>query len=481
MFHFHFSKKFTIIFSAVLITAFFALTFDTARGSFDADRICPEFVGDIDKECEKIGDVDCRAILEQCEKYYQGKSEGYQTEISKIKQKEKTLQSEIGELTNKIKGINNEIYKNNLINKDLGLQIGDTEKSIKKTNTEIEKVQERIGVLLQLQYEQDRKSFLEIFLAETNLSAFFDDLAALESINQETQKLLGNVKNLKSSLEGQKELMVFEKKDLEEHQILVKLQKEKKQELKNTKNDLLDKTRGQETLYQKHLAESKSKSQKIRKKIFELAQISEAESLNLEQAYDLAKEVGKITGIRPAFLLGLLKVESDIGKNVGQCNCQGRAYCRYPGITWKQVMTQRHWLYFEQITKELGMDVNTSPVSCAVNGGKVQWGGAMGPAQFMPETWAKLNYKTRVENITGVRPANPWRVKDAFLAAALYLSDFGADSQNEINEIRSARAYLCGTTELTWTCRIAGGADYTYKIMKQASIIQDYVDQGVFN
>ncbi|MBU2579053.1 hypothetical protein KKA09_02970, partial [Patescibacteria group bacterium] len=77
--------------------------------------------------------------------------------------------------------------------------------------------------------------------------------------------------------------------------------------------------------------------------------------------------------------------------------------------------------------------------------------------------------------------ANPWRVKDAFLAAALYLSDFGADSQNEINEIRSTRAYLCGTTKLTWTCRIAGGANYTYKIMKQASIFQDYVDQGVFN
>lgn len=475
--------RFKIIFIAILGIAFFVFNFKIFAQdlNFDLNQFCPNFIKDIDKECEKLEQQDCRQILEKCEKYYQGKSEEYQTELSKIKQKEKTLENEIGNLTNKIKGLNNEINKNNLINKDLGFQIGDTEKSIKKTSTEVERIQGKIAVLLQLQYEQEQKSFLEIFLAEANLSDFFDDLAALESINQETQKLLGDVKNLKTSLSEQKKLMVSEKQKLEEQQILVKLQKEKEQDFKDKKKNLLDETQGKETLYQRYLSDTKKNAQKIRKKIFELAQISETEALNLEQAYNLAKEVGKITGIRPAFLLGLLKVESDIGKNVGQCNCRGRNFCRYPEIQWKQIMTQKNWFSFEQITKELGMDINTAPVSCAVNGGKVQWGGAMGPAQFMPETWAKLNYKNRVEDITGIRPANPWRIRDAFLAAALYLSDFGANSQKETNEIKAARAYLCGTTELTRTCRIAGGADYTYKIMREASRIQDYVDQGVFN
>jgi peptidoglycan hydrolase CwlO-like protein len=468
---------------AILVIIFFIFSFNTfaQETDFNPVQFCPNFIKDIDKECEKLGQQDCQQVLEKCEKYYQGQSNEYQAELSKIQQKEKTLESEIGKLTNKIKVLNNEINENNLINKDLGFQIGDTEKSIKKMSVELERIQEKLGVLLQLQYEQDHKSFLEILLAEANLSSFFDDLAALESINHETQKLLGNVRNLKSSLTGQKELMVSEKQELEEQQILIKLQKEQEQEFKNEKNDLLNRTRGKESLYQKYLAESKSKAQEIRKKIFELAQISETEALNLEQAYDLAKEVGKITGIRPAFLLGLLKLESDIGKNVGQCNCKGRTSCRYPEIQWRQIMTQKNWPYFEQITSELGMDINMAPVSCAVNGGKVQWGGAMGPAQFMPETWVRYNYKSRVENILGVQPANPWRIKDAFMSAALYLFDFGASSQKEANEIRAARAYLCGTTELTRTCQIAGGADYTYKIMKQASIIQGYVDQGVFN
>jgi len=468
---------------AILVIIFFVFGFNVfaLETDFNPAQFCPNFVKNIDQECAKLQQKECQQVLGRCEKYYQGQSNEYQAELSKIQQKEKTLENEIKGITNKIKGLNNEIYKNNLISKDLGFQIKDTEKSIGKTSTEIERVQEKIGILLRLQYEQDRKSFLEILLTETSLSSFFDDLVALESINYETQNLLGNVKNLKSSLTGQKELMVSEKQKLEEQQILVKLQKEQEQEFKNEKSDLLSKTRGKETLYQKHLAESKSKAQEIRKKIFELAQVGEAESLNLEQAYDLAKEAGKITGIRPTFLLGLLKIESDIGKNVGQCNCKGRVSCRYPEIQWKQIMTQKNWSYFEQITKELGMDINMAPVSCAVNGGKVQWGGAMGPAQFMPETWIKYNYKTRVENITGIRPANPWRIKDAFMTAALYLSDFGASSQKETNEIRAARAYLCGTTELTRTCQIAGGANYTYKIMKQASIFQNYVDQGVFN
>jgi peptidoglycan hydrolase CwlO-like protein len=440
---------------------------------------CPSFTENIDRECEKLGIDRCREVLDECEKYYQNRSEQYQTEIAQIKNKQKNLQNEIYSLSKKVKNLEYKIYKNNLIIKDLDFQIGDTGQSIKKTEEEIEKVKEKLSLLLQLRYEEDQKPLLEVFLAGDKLSDLFDNFMALETLNQETQDLLRNVKELKNSLEQQRNLMLSEKSGLENTQILVSIQKEESQNLQKQKKTILEKTKGEEALFQEYLKETKEKAKEIRAKIFELAQVGEGESLTLEQAYSLAREVERITGIRAALLLGLLKVESDIGKNVGQCNCGNRSFCRYPNISWKDVMTRRQWSYFERITTELGLNPNTTPVSCSVNGGKVQWGGAMGPAQFIPETWLSLGYKERVEAITGIKPANPWRVKDAFLASGLYLSDWGAASQSETKEIGAVRAYLCGTTKLTWTCRIAGGASYTYSVMKNANQFQEYIDKGI--
>lgn len=474
MFSFYNFKSF-IIFVAISVFCFG----NAVAQSFDAAVFCPIFTEKIDSECDRMGKEECQKALEKCEKYFQEKSEEYQSEISTLKNKKQSLEKEISTLNSQISNLKYKINKNNIIIKDLGFQIDDTQKSIESTSVKIEEVREKLGITLQLRHEEDSKSVLEIFLEEKDISGFFDNIMALESLNLEIQSLLFDIKNLKNSLEGQKNLMVSEKTDLEHTQIIVGLQKEESESLKRQKNTLLEKTKGQESLYQQYLNENEAKANEIRKKRFELAQISETESLTLEQAYILAKEVSKTTGIRPAFLLGLLKVESDIGNNVGQCNCSGQAYCRYPEITWTQVMPKKHWSDFEKITKELGMDPNKTPVSCAVSGGKVQWGGAMGPAQFMPGTWLGLGYKKRVEKTLGVSPANPWRVKDAFMAASLYLYDWGASSQKELNEISAARAYLCGTTKLTLICQIAGGASYASNVMKYASQFQDYVNRGI--
>jgi len=262
-------------------------------------------------------------------------------------------------------------------------------------------------------------------------------------------------------LEQQKQSLLEDKEELERAVLVSSIKAKESQELKEEKDWLLKKTKGKEQKYKEYLKEVQEKAAEIRKRIFELAQVAETEAPSYEEAYELAKQIEGITGIRPALLLGLLEVESAIGKNVGQCNCEGKTYCRHPDVSWKEVMPKSHF-------------------SCAVNGGKVQWGGAMGPAQFMPNTWLKLGYKKRVEKITGVKPANPWRIKDAFLAAALYLADFGADSQRLKDEIGAVTAYLCGTPYMTTTCKKAGGKWYRSAVLEKASKWQKWIDEGVF-
>jgi membrane-bound lytic murein transglycosylase B len=88
------------------------------------------------------------------------------------------------------------------------------------------------------------------------------------------------------------------------------------------------------------------------------------------------------------------------------------------------------------------------------------WGGAMGPAQFIPSTW--MTYKGKVKNITG-KPADPWNINDAFLASALYLSDCGAKQKNYDGEWKAAMIYFAGSINTKY--RFYG--DSVIKITKQ--------------
>lgn len=468
-------------FFLLTLILFFSLSF--FNFGFSAQKsdtqVCQSLQG-IEKQCEQLSREDCQALLERCRDYYEKKADEYKTAIGQTEQKEKSFQNQVYIYKSKISQLNNLIYKNNLMIKDLSFQIQDTRASIEKTLLDIEDTKGQLAEILRLLYEEDQKSKLEILLAGQDFSHFFENLAALEGVQTKNKETLEKIENLKDYLENQKDDLGNEKESLERIVMTKKLQKEQSEAIKSDKERLLKETRGEKYLYQKYLTQAKERAAEIRKRIFELAQVSETEAPTLEEAYKLAVYVEQLTGIRPAFLLGLLTVESAIGKNVGQCNCAAGPNCLHPEIHYKEIMGQNQWSYFLAVTKELGRDPDTTPVSCAVNGGKVQWGGAMGPAQFMPLTWSV--YKEKIERFLGdkEKPANPWRVKDAFLAAGLYLSDWGASSQELQDEIGAATAYLCGTSRMTSRCKRAGGENYRYLVFKHASEYQQYVDEGVF-
>ena len=112
---------------------------------------------------------------------------------------------------------------------------------------------------------------------------------------------------------------------------------------------------------------------------------------------------------------------------------------------------------FLSITKGVGRDPMKTKISCPIAG--IGYGGAMGPAQFIPSTW--MLFESRLESVLGVNGADPWNPQHAFMASGLYLSDLGAINGSYTGEIRAACKYY-GT----------GGTSCTYGKQVMAKVAQ---------
>ena len=139
------------------------------------------------------------------------------------------------------------------------------------------------------------------------------------------------------------------------------------------------------------------------------------------------------TRVRFSFLLAVLTVESDLGKNVGTGNWRD-------SLSHSDCFKQRE--AFAKITSKLNLNPDRMPVS------KRTWygscGGVMGPAQIMPTTW--LLYEQELYRISTNRIPNPWDIRDAIFAAAIILRDNGAGH----SEMEAALKYLAGPNGTNW-------------------------------
>ncbi|MDP2650141.1 MAG: hypothetical protein Q8P16_01105, partial [bacterium] len=160
------------------------------------------------------------------------------------------------------------------------------------------------------------------------------------------------------------------------------------------------------------------------------------------------------------------------GKNVGQCLLtnspnKGDGIGKNTGRAFSGVMKgTRDVDPFMQITAELGINASSQVVSCPQAGG---YGGAMGPAQFIPSTW--IIYKNRIATAVGQRPPNPWNPRTAFFASALYMQDLGAAGGSEADENRAARKYYAGSNYNT-----SRAYDYSYIVLGHAEEFQRQID-----
>lgn len=385
-----------------------------------------------------------RAQLEAELKKLEEQIAKYNQDISKTEQEKKTLKNQIYNLRRKIEKLDLQISQGNLMIKDLGYQISDTEKSIALTEDQIRANVARLIKILRILYQERQKSPLEMLLANARLSYFFENVMALERLHLEQKNLLASIKNLKSYLNEQKQALEENKDEMQRVVRLQMLQKQEEARAKQEQERLLGLTEAQ---YQQQLREKEAtekRAAEIRARIFELIGVVAAPTFG--EAVAIAKSVEALIGIRPAFLLAILTQESNIGKNVGQCNLidttSGRSVSIRTGQTFQNgIHPTRDLPLFLTITKAVGRDPLKTPISCPIQG-IPGWGGAMGPAQFIPSTW--MLYKDRIAQLKNGEP-DPWNIKDAFLASGVYLVDAGGTKRSYDSEWCAAVAYFSGS------------------------------------
>ncbi|MDE2019040.1 MAG: lytic murein transglycosylase [Patescibacteria group bacterium] len=347
--------------------------------------------------------ADERTQLEAQLQQLEGQINQYEGQIASYKSQGNTLNGQIKILNDKIAKVNLQIKATSLTLQQLDQNISDTQSQISITQVDIQTKKTSLGNLLQGLYESDQVSLMEMFLKNPRLSDFWNDAQDLALAEANMRAAVRQVQDLQGELQDQVQQFEASRADAASIQEYQRAQASEISGTKTQKAQLLAETKGQESKYQALLKQTQATAAQIRNRIFQLLGGGQ---LSFEDAYQYAKLASNSTGVDASLILAVLDRESALGQNVGQC-------------TYKTSMSPSNIPVFLEITQQLHLDPNTMMVSCANADGA--YGGAMGPAQFLPSTWEL--YADGITGITGDNPPSPWNNADAFAATGLYLKD----------------------------------------------------------
>ncbi len=365
-----------------------------------------------------------RAALEQELAGLESEIDKQRSLLDDLRGRSQTLERDVAILNASIKQSQLAIRARDLAISRLTRDIGGKAETIGELSSAIGRSQVSLAQLLRKTARLQSASLPELLLAEENLTHFFAEMGSFALVERALADTLGSVRETKQVVETEKQSL--EERRSEETLLRVAQERSKKQleEQEAEKSRILKISKGIEANYQSVITSKEYSAAKIRSELFTLR---DSAAIPFEKALALAKNAEAKTGVRAAFLLGVIAEESNLGENVGTGS-------------WRiDMKAPRDTEPFLDITRRLGLDPDQMPVS------KKAWygyGGAMGPAQFIPSTW--ILYEKRVAEATGHNPPNPWDAGDALVAAALYLKDSGAAKQTAAAERTAAICYLAG-------------------------------------
>lgn len=340
------------------------------------------------------------------------------------KQKERaSLERDISVLDGQITIAKKQIKHRDLTISKLRDDIGDKKQAIGEVDKKVTRSEAALAQLIRRTREIDDISLAEQVLSGS-LIDFFEDIDIFETLQRDLGRSFDEMEALRSDLSSRKEALEGKQSEEEQLRRIQVLEKQAIEKKEKEKQGLLSVTKGQEKTYQQLIADREKQAAVIRSALFDLR---DSKAISFGTAYQYAKEASMQTGVRPALVLAILREESNLGENVGTGN-------------WKIDMhPTRDQPVFATLMAELGLNPDSMPVSKKPSYG---WGGAMGPAQFIPSTWAL--YKDRIAQITGESPPSPWTPRTAIFASALLMADNGADTGTRETERLAALRYFAG-------------------------------------
>jgi len=340
-------------------------------------------------------------------------------DVKKDKEKEvkKKLQisSEIGAINQNIAVVQNELKKTDK-------EIEEIKKELKAKNDLIDKQKESLRQIIRRMNQLNLESGLILMEKKQNWGEFFMLNDNLEQMEEKLFQVIERIKKDKEEREA-------EVKKYEEVYQIKEDQKGFLQSEKNKKSYVLNKTQNKINIHEATIAKLQAKIAKLQAEFASLL----GKGYDTEDIKQAVKFAAGATGIRKNFLMGMLVVESGLGRYTGSCNYK------------ESKMNKHRKEVFRKICKKLGYNYKKKKLSCPPKNYKGT-GGAMGVAQFMPDTWSA--YENQIASRTGHHPPDPWNLVDGVTAMASKLARDGATSKK--GECQAAKRYLGGSHQ--WYC-----------------------------
>lgn len=383
-----------------------------------------------------------RARLEEELRGIEIQIDGFRSLVQNKREEASSLERDIAIIDAQIKQARLAIRARTLTIQSLTSSINNKSEFIGELSNKYDRERASLAELLRQLYEFGDVTMVEMLLGYDNLSDFFVNIDSFDTLQQVIQDSFDEIRTTKAQTEEERSILRTKKEDEYELKGIQELEKKRIEQREAEKQQILRVTRGDESLYRNMMRIKEKSAAQIRSQLFLLRG---SDDIPFEKALDLANNAYTKTGVRPAFLLGVITQETNLGQNIGQCLLtnipnKGDGKGKNTGRFFSGVMkATRDVDPFIRITKALGLDFTKIPVSCPPGYG---YGGGMGPAQFIPSTWAI--FESRIARGTGHNPPNPWDPGDAFMASAIYLSDLGADRGTRASEWEAAMRYFAG-------------------------------------
>lgn len=393
----------------------------------------------------------------------------WQKVLNETRAKKGTLQGDVTALDAQIKKAEAEIKQRNNTIATLGSEIAQKNATISALQEQINSGEESLAKLLRQKNEIETRPLIFLALSAQNLSEFFSDADAADSINRALQAKFAELRGNQTATEKEKAALDAKKAQEQDAQYAVQIKKQSITADQTQKKQILAATVNDEKNYAKVLAQNQAKAAAIRAALFPLR---DASAISFGTALAYAQAAQKTTGVNPALILAVLTQESNLGINVGQCyltdDTTGAGVGKNSGKVFLNVMKPgRDIPPFLSLSGRLGFDPHSQVVSCPIAsaGG---YGGAMGPAQFIPSTWSL--YEPRIASALGISTPNPWNAQDAIMAMSLYFNDLGAGVGGYTAERTAAAKYYAGGAWAT------AGRTYGEQVMARVASIQQNID-----